>query len=124
MHRITALLVGLAASTAVATIAADGCGSGWYYNGRHCAPDTEFGYGYPPPPPPIYYPAPPPAYYLPLPDEDYDPPATGGLQLRFGLEEARYWRRTRASGHGTTVQRGSRFRMDCASRIRAARRLR
>jgi hypothetical protein len=92
MHRITALLVGVAALAAVATdaVAADGCGPGWYYNGRHCAPDTEFNYGYPPPPPPIYYPAPPPAYYLPLPDDDYDPPETGGLHLRFGLEEARY----------------------------------
>jgi hypothetical protein len=92
MHRITALLVGLAALTAVATVAAaeDGCGRGWYFNGRHCAPDVEPGYDYPPPLPPIYYPAPPPTYYLPLPDDDYDPPATGGLPLQFGLEEARY----------------------------------
>jgi hypothetical protein len=47
MRRITALLVGVAALTVVATIAqgADGCGRGWYYNGRRCVPQDEPGYG-------------------------------------------------------------------------------
>src|SRR5262249_5476996 len=38
MSRITALLVGITALTVVSTVAeaADGCGRGWYYNGRRC----------------------------------------------------------------------------------------
>jgi hypothetical protein len=43
MSRITALLIGIAALTVMATIAkaADGCGRGWYYNGRRCVPMDE-----------------------------------------------------------------------------------
>ncbi len=87
MRRITALLVGVAALTAISTVAEaeDGC------------PNDELGYDYPPPPPPDYYP-PPPAYYRPpppppayyLPPADYEPPADAGLQLRFDPDEARY----------------------------------
>jgi hypothetical protein len=48
MSRITALFVGIAALTIVSTVAeaADGCGRGWYYNGRRCVPQDEPGYGY------------------------------------------------------------------------------
>src|SRR5262245_31410569 len=48
MSRITALFVGIAALTVVSTVAeaADGCGRGWYYNGRRCVPQDEPGYGY------------------------------------------------------------------------------
>jgi hypothetical protein len=101
MRRITALLVGAAVLTAISTVAnaEDGCGRGWYHNGRQCVPDDELGYDYPPPPPsPDYYP-PPPAYYPPppppppayyLPPADYESPADRELQLRFDPDEARY----------------------------------
>jgi hypothetical protein len=100
MRRIIDLLVGVAALTAISTVASaeDGCGRGWYHDGRQCVPDDELGYDYPPPPPPPDYYPPPPAYYRPappppayyLPPADYDPPADRGLQLRFDLDEARY----------------------------------
>jgi hypothetical protein len=47
MRRITALPVGVAALTVVATIVqgADGCGRGCYYNGLRCVPQDEPGYG-------------------------------------------------------------------------------
>ena len=40
MSRVTALFVGLAALTIISTVAeaAQGCGRGWYYNGRRCSP--------------------------------------------------------------------------------------
>jgi hypothetical protein len=43
MSRITALLVGIAALTVISTVAdaADGCGRGWYYNGRRCVPQEK-----------------------------------------------------------------------------------
>ena len=43
MSRITVLLIGIAALTVMSTIAkaADGCGRGWYYNGRRCVPMDE-----------------------------------------------------------------------------------
>ena len=46
MNRITALFFGIAALTVIATVAeaADGCGRGWYYNGRRCVPQDERGY--------------------------------------------------------------------------------
>jgi hypothetical protein len=47
MSRITAaVFVGIAALTIVSTVAEarDGCGSGWYYNGRRCVPQDEPGY--------------------------------------------------------------------------------
>jgi hypothetical protein len=47
MSRIIALFVGVAALTVISTVAeaADGCGRGWYYNGRRCVPQDEPGYG-------------------------------------------------------------------------------
>jgi hypothetical protein len=76
MSRITALFVGIAALTIVSTVAeaADGCGRGWYYNGRRCVPQDEPGYGY---------------------RGDYGPPIERGPVLRFDLgggrrDEARY----------------------------------
>ena len=46
MNRITALFFGIAALTVISTVAeaADGCGRGWYYNGRRCVPQDEPGY--------------------------------------------------------------------------------
>jgi hypothetical protein len=46
MSRITALLIGIAALTVISTTAkaADGCGRGWYYNGRRCVPMDEARY--------------------------------------------------------------------------------
>jgi hypothetical protein len=46
MSRMTALFVGIAvlATTSVVAEAADGCGRGWYYNGRRCVPQDESGY--------------------------------------------------------------------------------
>jgi hypothetical protein len=40
MSRITALFVAIAALTVISTVAEaeDGCGRGWYYNGRRCVP--------------------------------------------------------------------------------------
>jgi hypothetical protein len=48
MRRTTALFVGIAALSIISTVAeaADGCGRGWYYNGRRCVPQDEPGYGY------------------------------------------------------------------------------
>jgi hypothetical protein len=76
MRRI--LFVGIAALAVISTVAeaADGCGRGWYYNGRRCVPQDEPGY------PPPRYSEPPPRYY--------EPP---GPQLRLdlgGRDEARY----------------------------------
>ena len=48
MSRTTALLAGIAALLVISTVAeaADGCGRGWYYNGRRCVPEDGPGYGY------------------------------------------------------------------------------
>jgi len=46
MSRVTALFVGVAAFAVISTVAeaAQGCGRGWYYNGRRCVPqhDTDY----------------------------------------------------------------------------------
>ena len=44
MSRVTALFVGIAALTVISTVAAQGCGRGWYYNGRRCVPQDHMGY--------------------------------------------------------------------------------
>jgi hypothetical protein len=46
MSRVTVLLVGIAALTVISTVAeaAQGCGRGWYYNGRRCVPQDDMGY--------------------------------------------------------------------------------
>ena len=83
MRRITALFVGVAALTVVATVAeaADGCGRGWYYNGRRCVPQDEPGYG------PQYRGYGPPQYR-----GDYAPPVERGPQVFVGpgRDEPRY----------------------------------
>src|SRR2546430_15330973 len=40
------LFVGIAALAVISTVAEarDGCGRGWYYNGRRCVPQDEPGY--------------------------------------------------------------------------------
>src|SRR5262245_16203146 len=90
MKPMTSLFAAVAALSVISTVveAADGCGRGWYYNGRRCVPQDE-PYGYGPPPrgdygPPARYYGPPAGYYAP-------PPA--GPQLRIdlgGRDEARY----------------------------------
>jgi hypothetical protein len=84
MSRITALCVGVAAFTVVSTVAeaADGCGRGWYYNGRRCVPMDEPGYGYrgdygPPRYRDDYGPA-------PYRRDDYGPPVGPGLTIDLG----------------------------------------
>src|SRR6266498_3744291 len=82
MSRMTALFVGVAALTVISTVAEaeDGCGRGWYYNGRRCvpmdAPMYRRDYG-------------PPQYR-----GDYGPPVDRGPGLRLDLggrrDEARY----------------------------------
>src|SRR6266540_2648478 len=73
MSRITALFVGVAALTVISTVAEaeDGCGRGWYYNGRRCVPMDA----------PMYR-------------RDYGPPVDRGPGLRLDLggrrDEARY----------------------------------
>jgi hypothetical protein len=46
MSRTTALLLGIAVLTVISTVAEarDGCGRGWYYNGRRCVPEEGPGY--------------------------------------------------------------------------------
>ena len=46
MGRIAALSVGIVALTIVSTVAEarDGCGRGFYYNGRRCVPQYDPGY--------------------------------------------------------------------------------
>ena len=81
MSRITALCVGVAALTVVSTIAeaADGCGRGWYYNGRRCVPMDEPGYGYRG------------DYGPPRYRDDYGPPVGPGLVIDLGgRREPRY----------------------------------
>src|SRR5215831_5888296 len=78
MGRMTALLLGIAALTVVSTVAeaADGCGRGWYYNGRRCVPMDE------------------PRYFRPQDRGDYYGPAAGpGLRLDLGgrRDEGRYF---------------------------------
>ena len=92
MNHITALFVGIAASAVISTVAeaADGCGRGWYYNGRRCLPQDEPSYY-----PPQYRVLPqeePGYYYRPQYQRDYKPPVERGPQMRFDLrdEEARY----------------------------------
>jgi hypothetical protein len=48
MGRITALFVGIVAMTVVSTVAEarDGCGRGFYYNGRRCVPQYDYDRGY------------------------------------------------------------------------------
>ena len=43
------LFVGIAALAVISTVAEarDGCGRGWYYDGRRCVPQDEPGYGTP-----------------------------------------------------------------------------
>jgi hypothetical protein len=50
MSRITALFVAIAAMTVVSTVAEarDGCGRGFYYNGRRCVPQYDYDRGYRP----------------------------------------------------------------------------
>jgi hypothetical protein len=83
MSRMTALLLGVIVLTTLSTIAEalDGCGRGWYYNGRRCVPMDEPGYG------PSYRGYGPPPYR-----GDYGPPMGGGPQVRIGggRDEPRY----------------------------------
>jgi hypothetical protein len=77
MSRITALFVGTAALAVISTVAeaADGCGRGWYYNGRRCVPQDE-------------------PSYRPQYRRDYDSPVDRGPQLRLDLgrrDEAQYF---------------------------------
>jgi hypothetical protein len=78
MSRITALFVGIAALAVISTVAeaADGCGRGWYYNGRRCVPQDE------------------PGYYRPGPGYRRDYYEDRGPQLRLDLggrrDETRY----------------------------------
>jgi hypothetical protein len=48
MSRLIALSVGIAALTVVSTVAEarDGCGRGFYYNGRRCVPQPQYDPGY------------------------------------------------------------------------------
>jgi hypothetical protein len=75
MSRVNAVLLGIAALTALSTVAeaADGCGRGWYYNGRRCVPMDE------------------PRYFRPQGDY-YGLPVERGPQIRIGprQDEARY----------------------------------
>jgi hypothetical protein len=70
MKPITGLFAALAALTVISTVAeaADGCGRGWYYNGRRCVPQDE-PYGYGPPPRRGY--GPPAGYYEPTPGPQF-----------------------------------------------------
>jgi hypothetical protein len=72
MSRVAVILVGFAALTAISTIAeaADGCGRGWFYNGRRCVPMDE----------PMYR----RDYGPPQYRGDYGPPVNRGPQLRLG----------------------------------------
>jgi hypothetical protein len=76
MSRILFAAVAALAVTSTVAEALDGCGRGWYYNGRRCVPQDEPGYG------PRRY-GPPPRYYEPA-----------GPQLRIDLggrrDEAQY----------------------------------
>jgi hypothetical protein len=55
MKPVTGLFAALSALSVISTVveAADGCGRGWYFNGRRCVPqEGPPGYGPPPPGPP------------------------------------------------------------------------
>jgi hypothetical protein len=76
MRRNTGLFLGIAALAIISTVAeaADGCGRGWYYNGRRCVPqDDDSDY---------------------RPRRGYEEPGVRGPQLRLDLggrrDESRY----------------------------------
>jgi hypothetical protein len=83
-HIAASLFAGIAALAVISTVAeaADGCGRGWYYNGRRCVPQDGPGYG---PPPGPGYGQPPGGYYEPRPRYS-EPP---GPQLQLGLGDRR-----------------------------------
>ena len=95
MGRLTAcLLVGIAALAVISTVAEaedDGCGRGWYYNGRGCVPLPPQPDYYQPPPPAYYQPPPPPpaGYFQPPPyqREYYEPPVERGPQFGFDQDD-------------------------------------
>ena len=100
MSRI--IIAALVAISTAAAEAADGCGRGWFYNGRRCVPQDEPG--------PRYL-GPRPRYYEP------EPPVAGP-QLRLDLsrrDEPQYTHQIRALRRGTTVRRTTQFRMACVS---------
>jgi hypothetical protein len=98
MIRITGLLVGIAALGVAAlgvvsyADAADGCGRGWFYNGRRCVPMDGPGYG---PPRGDLYGAPPRGeFYGSPPPGRYSGPPDPGLNLQLGIgrrDERRYF---------------------------------
>ena len=96
MRPVTGLLAAIATLSVISTVveAADGCGRGWYYNGRRCVPqDGPYGYGPPPYAPPSRYYGPPAGYYEPPPPAGYYAPPPAGAQLGIDLgggDEARY----------------------------------
>jgi hypothetical protein len=98
MKPVTGLFAALAALSVISTVveAADGCGRGWYFNGRRCVPqEGPPGYGPPPPGPPGRYYGPPAGYYeAPAPPGVYyGAPPPPGPQLQLGVgnrDEARY----------------------------------
>src|SRR5262245_63221695 len=104
MKPMTSLFAAVAALSVISTVVegADGCGRGWYYNGRRCVPQDEPGYG------PQYR-----GYY--------GPPSTGATTGRpdhkFELVQTKMSRdtprRIRPSKRGTTARRTSRCRMGC-----------
>jgi hypothetical protein len=88
MGGLTALLIGIAASAVISTVAEaedDGCGPGWYYDGRGCVPAPLPPDYYRPPAPDYYQPPPPPpaGYFQPPPyqREYYALPQERGPQL-------------------------------------------
>jgi hypothetical protein len=98
MKPVTGLFAALSALSVISTVveAADGCGRGWYFNGRRCVPqEGPPGYGPPPPGPPGRYYGPPAGNYgaPPPPGAYYGAPPPPGPQLQLGLgnrDEGRY----------------------------------
>jgi hypothetical protein len=128
MKPVTGLFAALVALSVVSTIveAADGCGRGWYFNGRRCVPqEGPPGYGPPPPGPPgVITGRRRDTTRLP-----HRPGSITGLPHRPGLScslvsatEMRRGtpRRILPLRHGTTARRISQFRMGCVSRTEGA----
>ena len=93
-HLTACLLVGIAALAVISTVAEaedDGCGRGWFYDGRGCVPLPPQPDYYQPPPPAYYQPPPPPpaGYFQPPPyqREYYEPPVERGPQFGFDLDD-------------------------------------
>jgi hypothetical protein len=88
-HAMSRIYLGIAAFVIISSVAeaADGCGRGWFYDGRRCVPQDESGPRYYEPRPRYYEREQQRRYHEPEPQARYyEPePSMAGPELRFNL---------------------------------------